>query len=56
MFLTDRVLPLADVEKAGIAHALEAVGGNKTRAAELLGIARQTLRTKIKEYSLGPED
>ncbi|MCA9727996.1 MAG: sigma-54-dependent Fis family transcriptional regulator [Candidatus Eisenbacteria bacterium] len=56
VFLTDRVLPLADVEKAGIAHALEAVGGNKTRAAELLGIARQTLRTKIKEYSLGPED
>ena len=52
LFTTDQVLPLAEVEKAAIVHALERVGGNKTRAADLLGIARQTLRTKIKEYGL----
>jgi two-component system NtrC family response regulator len=56
VFLTDRVLPLADVEKAGIAHALAKVGGNKTKAADLLGIARQTLRTKIKDYGLASSD
>jgi two-component system response regulator AtoC len=53
VFRTPRVLSLAEVERAGIAHALEIVGGNKTRAADLLGISRQTLRTKIKDYGIG---
>ncbi len=56
VFRTERVVPLADVEKAAIAHALRHCNGNKTRAAELLGIARQTLRTKVKEYELEPTD
>jgi len=30
--------------------------GNKTRAASMLGIARQTLRTKLKEYAIGGDD
>jgi two-component system response regulator PilR (NtrC family) len=47
-----RVVPLAEVEKAAIRDALEKVKGNKTRAAELLGISRQTLRTKVKEYAI----
>jgi len=47
-----RVVPLAEVEKAGIRDALAKVKGNKTRAAELLGISRQTLRTKLKEYAM----
>jgi len=53
------VRPLAEIEKLAIEHALGVSGGNKTRAATLLGIARQTLRTKLKEYAIaddGEED
>jgi transcriptional regulator with PAS, ATPase and Fis domain len=39
--------PLAEVERAYISAALERVGGNKTKAAEILGITRQTLRAKL---------
>jgi len=44
---------LADWEKHAIAFACRLCGGNKTKAAELLKISRQTLRTKIHEYGLG---
>ncbi len=49
------VKPLAEIEKLAIEHALGVCGGNKTRAAQLLGISRQTLRTKLKEYALGDD-
>jgi DNA-binding NtrC family response regulator len=49
------VLPLSHVEKLAFEHALEVCAGNKTRAAQLLGISRQTLRTKLKEYALGDD-
>jgi two-component system response regulator AtoC len=49
------VRPLAEVEKLAIEHALCVCGGNKTLAARRLGISRQTLRTKLKEYAL-PDD
>jgi len=39
---------LAAVEAEYILHVLNAVGGNKTRAAEVLGIDRKTLREKLK--------
>ena len=39
--------PLADVEQAYILAVLDRVGGNKTKAAEILGITRQTLRAKV---------
>ncbi len=39
---------LADVEGAHIQEVLAAVNGNRTRAAEILGIDRKTLREKIK--------
>jgi DNA-binding NtrC family response regulator len=47
---------MADVEKMAIEHALERCGGNKTRAAEALGISRQTLRTKLKDYCMAGVD
>ncbi|MEQ1834029.1 MAG: sigma-54 dependent transcriptional regulator [Candidatus Eisenbacteria bacterium] len=49
------VRPLADIEKMAIEHALRVCDGNKTKAATLLGIARQTLRTKLKEYAIGDD-
>jgi two-component system response regulator AtoC len=49
------VRPLAEVEKLAIEHALSVCGGNKTLAAKQLGISRQTLRTKLKEYALGDD-
>jgi DNA-binding NtrC family response regulator len=38
--------PLKDIEDAYIDHVLAVTRGNKTRAAKLLGIARETLRTR----------
>ena len=40
------------VERRKIADALRAHDGNKTRAAETLGVSYKTLLTKIKEYEL----
>ena len=52
----DKVLPLAEIERQAILLALDRTGGNKTRAAGQLGISRQTLRTKLKEYALESGD
>ena len=43
---------LEAMEKQHILHVLEMAGGNKTRAAEYLGITRLTLRNKLKHYGL----
>ena len=43
---------LADVEKAQILAALKAAGGNKTAAADALGISRRTLHRKLREWSM----
>jgi DNA-binding NtrC family response regulator len=40
---------LAEVEGEYIINVLASVGGNKTRAAEVLGIDRKTLREKLKK-------
>ncbi len=40
--------PLADVESEYIKNVLDSVDGNKTKAAEILGIDRKTLREKLK--------
>jgi DNA-binding NtrC family response regulator len=54
-FTGSTVVPLVQVERQAIEHALAVCGGNKTRAAQLLEISRQTLRTKLKEYRLGDD-
>jgi len=41
---------LEEMEKQAIAQALKGAGGNRTRAAEQLGISRRTLHRKIAEY------
>jgi two-component system response regulator AtoC len=40
------------VERQKIAEALNQCEGNKTRAAEVLGVSYKTLLTKIKDYEL----
>jgi len=45
--------PLARVEQQHILHVLEAVNGNRTQAARLLGIGLRTLQRKIKAYQVG---
>lgn len=47
-----RIPPLAEIEKAHIVKALQATGGNKTQAADLLGIQRSTLYEKLKLYNI----
>ena len=49
------VRPLAQVEQMAIGHALAVCEGNKTRAAQMLGISRQTLRTKLNELRMEDE-
>jgi DNA-binding NtrC family response regulator len=43
---------LPDVEKTLIMLALEQAGGNKSKAAELLGITRRTLYGRLERYNL----
>jgi DNA-binding NtrC family response regulator len=40
-------LDLAELERLAIQRALQATGGHRTRAAELLGISERTLRNKL---------
>ena len=51
--LADSVgLPLAEVEKRHILRTLEAVAGNRMRASTVLGIGRNTLARKLKQYGI----
>ncbi|WP_342381846.1 sigma 54-interacting transcriptional regulator [Myxococcus stipitatus] len=47
--------PLAEVERLHILRVLDAVKGNRTAAAKVLEIGRNTLARKLKEYGLGDE-
>jgi transcriptional regulator of acetoin/glycerol metabolism len=39
-------------ERARIVRALEACGGNQTRAAKLLGVSRRTLINRLEQFDL----
>jgi DNA-binding NtrC family response regulator len=47
-----RLRPLAEVEREHILAVLEAVGGNRSRAAEALGVPRRTLYRRLSEYGV----
>ncbi len=44
------LMPLSEIEKMMIHKALNSCEGNRTRAAEILGISVRTLRNKLNEY------
>jgi two-component system response regulator HydG len=44
------LVPMEEVERRYILRVLEAVGGNKTAAARVLGIERKTLYRKLERY------
>ncbi len=52
MIQNGKIVPLADIEKIHIKNALESLDWNMGLCAEKLGIHRNTLRAKIKEYSI----
>jgi DNA-binding NtrC family response regulator len=43
---------LRDVERQLLERTLEATGGNRTHAAELMGVSLRTVRNKIRNYGL----
>lgn len=44
------LVPLAEVEKRQILYTLEKTNNNKSKASRILGISRQTLREKLRQY------
>lgn len=47
-------IPIRQVERQHLESTLALTDGNRTHAAELLGISLRTLRNKIREYGLPP--
>jgi DNA-binding NtrC family response regulator len=47
------LVPMEEVERRYILRVLQAVAGNKTAAARVLGIERKTLYRKLERYGLG---
>ncbi|HET6777259.1 MAG TPA: helix-turn-helix domain-containing protein, partial [Gemmatimonadales bacterium] len=43
---------LTGVERSMIERAMEEAGGNQTRAAQRLGISRDTLRYRLKKFGI----
>ena len=43
---------MREIQRRAILEAIEKTGGNKTRAADLLGISRRNLIYKLREYGL----
>jgi len=45
-------VPLDELERRAILKTLELTAGNRSKAAEILGISRRTLIRRIKELGL----
>jgi len=54
--LFDGLPSLEQMEKRYLAHVLEALKGNRTRAAEVLGIDRRTLYRMMERFGMGEEE
>ena len=50
----DELVPLKEIERRAIMHAVRQTGGDKVAAARLLGIGKTTLYRKLKEYAHDP--
>lgn len=50
IYTFDGVVTLAELERKHISTALERFGGNKTQAANALGITIKTLYNKLHQY------
>ncbi len=50
------VIPLQELERRAIENALRHTKGDRTTAAQLLGIGRTTLYRKLKEYQISEQD
>ncbi len=48
--------PLPEIERLSIVKTLRMVGGNKMKAASLLGISRKSLYNKIEEYKIKEDE
>ena len=44
---------LDEVEREHVRRVLDAAGGNRTRAAKILGVSRAGLHLKLKRFNLG---
>lgn len=49
-------MSLPDIERLTIVKTLKMVGGNKLKAAELLGISRKSLYNKLEDYQIKDEE
>jgi transcriptional regulator with PAS, ATPase and Fis domain len=52
---SNELVPLDEMERRAIVHALRETGGDKLAAARLLGIGKTTLYRKLKEYATALE-
>jgi DNA-binding NtrC family response regulator len=48
-------MSVREMERALIMETLQAMNGNRTQAARILGISLRTLRNKLREYQVGPK-
>ena len=53
---SEQEMNLEGMERVLLIKALQKAGGNKSQAARVLGITRDTLRYKIQKWDLTPDD